>query len=57
MIRDAQPAESRAPEIDLLIAAIAFENSLPVATRDTKPFIGTGIPVLNPWTVERFNGA
>lgn len=57
MIRQAQLTGARVPEIDLLVAAVAFENSLTVATRDTKPFIGTGVPVLNPWTGERFNGA
>ena len=45
------------PPVDLLIAAVAQENSLSIATRDTNPFIGTGVPVLNPWTGERFNGA
>lgn len=57
LIRRAQLAEQRAPEIDLLIAAVAFENTLTIATRDTKPFIGTGVPVFNPWTGEHFNGA
>ncbi len=57
MIREAQRAGQRAPEIDLLVAAVAFENGLTVATRDTRPFIGIGLPVLNPWTGERFNGA
>ena len=57
LIRRAQLAEQRAPEIDLLIAAVALDNNLTIATRDTKPFIGTGVPVLNPFTGERFNGA
>ena len=46
-----------APAVDLLIAATALEHGLHVATRDVKPFVGSGIPVLNPWTGERFNGA
>jgi toxin FitB len=46
-----------APAADLLIAAAAFENRLGVATRDTVPFVACGIPTLNPWTGERFNGA
>lgn len=45
------------PAADLLIAAIALENHLSVATRDTDPFVAAGVPVLNPWTGERFNGA
>ena len=51
--RDKQPA----PAADLLIAAIAAMNNLPVATRDVAPFVRTGVPVFNPWTAERFNGA
>lgn len=46
-----------APPVDLLIAAIALENNLSVATRDVLPFAAAGVPVLNPWTGERFNGA
>ena len=45
------------PEIDLLIAAVAAENDLIVVTRDQSPFVLSGIPTLNPWTGERFNGA
>ena len=51
--RNRQPA----PSADLLIAAIASINGLPVATRDVLPFVAAGVPVLNPWTGERFNGA
>ena len=57
MIRKAQLAGQRAPEVDLLIAAVAFENNLTVATRDVKPFLGTGVTIFNPFTGERFNGA
>ena len=57
MIRNAQFAGAPVPEIDLLVAAVALENNLTIATRDAKPFISTGVPVLNPWTGERFNGA
>ncbi len=46
-----------APAVDLLIAAVALEHGLKVATRDTELFVGTRVPVLNPWTGERFNGA
>jgi toxin FitB len=46
-----------APPFDLMIAAVALENGLGIATRDTRPFISTGLPVFNPWTGKRFNGA
>ena len=45
------------PQPDSLIAAIALVHSMSVATRDVEPFIYAGVPVLNPWTGERFNGA
>ncbi len=45
------------PEADMLIAAVAFENDLVVVTRDHYPFAMCGVPTLNPWTGERFNGA
>ena len=31
------------------IAAIASVHGFSVATRDTGPFVGAGIPVINPW--------
>jgi len=34
---------------DAQIAAIASVNSFAVATRDTAPFVASGIPVINPW--------
>ena len=46
-----------APAVDLLIAAAALERGMGVATRDTAPFVACGIPTLNPFTGERFNGA
>jgi toxin FitB len=46
-----------APAVDILIAAIAQENGLSIATRDVAPFIAAGVPTLNPFTGERFNGA
>jgi toxin FitB len=46
-----------APSGDLLVAAIAMSNSMAVVTRDTAPFVVCGVPVLNPFTGERFNGA
>jgi toxin FitB len=45
------------PEADMLIAAVAFESDLVVVTRDHNPFVMSGVPTLNPWTGERFNGA
>jgi toxin FitB len=37
---------------DCQIAAIAIVRACPVATRDTAPFLATGIDVINPWTDE-----
>ncbi|WP_407066797.1 hypothetical protein [Extensimonas sp. H3M7-6] len=31
------------------IAAVAVANGLTVATRDTAPFQGAGLSVINPW--------
>ena len=45
------------PEADMLIAAVAFKSDLVVVTRDHNPFVMCGVPTLNPWTGERFNGA
>jgi toxin FitB len=55
--RHREMKQQSAPPVDLLIAAVAQENGLQVATRDTKPFIAAGVPTLNPFTGERFNGA
>jgi toxin FitB len=52
-----QVSKSSAPPVDLLIAAIAHTHGLKIATRDVAPFVACGIPTLNPWTGERFNGA
>lgn len=45
------------PQPDSLIAAIALVHSMRVVTRDVDPFVYAGVPVLNPWTGQRFNGA
>lgn len=42
---------------DSLIAATAHVHRLVVVTRNVKDFLNLSIPVLNPWTGERFNGA
>jgi toxin FitB len=55
--RERDARQQRAPATDLLIASIAIEQGLAIATRDTAPFVACGIPTLNPWTGERFNGA
>ena len=34
---------------DCQIAAIAQTQGFTVATRDTAPFVATGVPVINPW--------
>ena len=46
-----------APAVDLLIAAVAIQHGLAIATRDVAPFLACGISTLNPFTGERFNGA
>ena len=33
------------------IAAIAAVHGFTMATRDTEPFVATGVPVINPWEV------
>ena len=55
--RKLQIARQPTPPGDLLIAAIAIENSCFVATRDVAPFVACGIPTLNAFTGEHFNGA
>lgn len=52
-----QIAKLTAPPVDMLIAAIAFTFGMGVVTRDVAPFVACGIPTLNPWTGESFNGA
>jgi toxin FitB len=54
---DLQRKRKPNPPTDLLIAAIAVTNGCGVATRDINAFLATGIPVINSWTGERFNGA
>ncbi|MGV0868876.1 PIN domain-containing protein [Corynebacterium kalidii] len=38
-----------APERDALIAATALVHGLTVATRSTRDFASTGVPMVNPW--------
>ena len=57
LVRQAESRRKPAPAPDLLIAAVALERGMHVATRDVRPFVGTGVPVLNPFTGECFNGA
>ncbi len=52
-----QVARQPTPPADLMIAAIALTNKCGIASRDVTPFVACGIPTLNPWTGERFNGA
>lgn len=35
--------------VDVMIAAIALTHDMPVATRDTRPYIAAGVKVINPW--------
>lgn len=39
------------PIMDSLIAAIAIHNSLSLVTRNEKDFAGTGVVMVNPWSV------
>ena len=55
--RKLQQQRKSTPPTDLLIAAVAIENSCGIATRDVEPFLATGIPIYNPFTGEGFNGA
>ncbi len=55
--RERELAREPSPGVDLLIAAVAQEHQLGIVTRDITPFVACGLPVLNPWTGERFNGA
>lgn len=47
----------RVTAADVWIAATARCNDLIVVTRNVRDFDPTGVPVLNPCTGERFNGA
>jgi toxin FitB len=42
---------------DSLIAAVAHVHQLTVVSRNAKDFTALNVPVFNPWTGERFNGA
>jgi toxin FitB len=42
---------------DLFIAATALTRGLILVTRNIRDFVRTEIPILNPWTGGRFNGA
>jgi toxin FitB len=45
------------PEPDFLLCATARHYRMNLASRDIKHLGITGVPVLNPWTGESFNGA
>jgi hypothetical protein len=53
----AQKSGKTLPQADSLIAATAIVQSLGVCSRDTGPYVFAGVPTLNPWSGERFNGA
>ena len=57
LMRERESLREPAPAVDLLIAAVALENNMAIATCDVVPFATCGVPILNPWTGERFNGA
>jgi len=39
------------PVIDSLIVAIALQNSLSLVTRNENDFVGTGVVIVNPWSM------
>jgi toxin FitB len=39
------------PVMDSLIAAIALQNSLSLVTRNENDFVGTGVVIVNPWSI------
>ncbi|WP_313885072.1 type II toxin-antitoxin system VapC family toxin, partial [Scytonema hofmannii] len=39
------------PAMDSLIAAIALQNSLSLVTRNENDFAGTGVVIVNPWSI------
>jgi predicted nucleic acid-binding protein len=51
----ARKAGSGIEAADAVIAAIALENGLSVATRDLGPFLAAGLNVINPWDDQLFN--
>lgn len=53
---DCERRRQRISVADVWIAATACVHGLTVVTRNTKDLVRTGVPVLNPWTGERFNG-
>jgi hypothetical protein len=42
-------AAGRTPVVDTLIAATALVHGLTIVTRNTKDFVTSGVPLLNPW--------
>jgi toxin FitB len=56
-LQRAKAGQQSAPPVDFLIAAICQATNSRIATRDVAPFVACGVPTLNPWTGERFNGA
>ncbi len=56
-LQDANARQIFAPPVDFLIAALCQTTNSTIVTRDVAPFIACGVPTLNPFTGERFNGA
>ena len=55
--RERELAREPSSGVDLLMAAVALEHGMGVVTHDVAPFVACHLPVFNPWTGERFNGA
>jgi hypothetical protein len=57
-LTDLAKAKRITPAIaDVLVAGTAVSRNLAIVTRNIRDFRRLGVPVLNPWTGERFNGA
>lgn len=49
LVAKARAAGVALASADGYIAAVAATHGLRVATRDTRPFLAAGVPVINPW--------
>ncbi len=45
----AQSHGAHVPATDGLIAATALHHGLPVMTRNSRDFVASGVPIINPW--------
>lgn len=50
LLHDSRRAGATVSSPDLPVAAIAKANDVTVPSRDVRPFLQAGVPVLDPWT-------